>query len=36
LVPVIGFIVLLVFYLQKSDPTENRFGPPPAASPASV
>jgi uncharacterized membrane protein YhaH (DUF805 family) len=36
LIPIIGWIVLLVFYLQQSDPTENRFGPPPApsASPA--
>ncbi len=27
-VPIIGFIVLLVFYLQKSDPGDNRYGPP--------
>jgi uncharacterized membrane protein YhaH (DUF805 family) len=32
LIPIIGWIVLLVFYLQQSDPTENRFGPPPAPS----
>jgi uncharacterized membrane protein YhaH (DUF805 family) len=32
LIPIIGWIVLLVFYLQASDPTENRFGPPPAPS----
>jgi len=34
LIPLIGFIVLLVFYLQKGDPGENRFGPPPAESAA--
>jgi uncharacterized membrane protein YhaH (DUF805 family) len=28
----IGLIVLLIFYLQQSDPAENRFGPPPATS----
>jgi len=28
LIPIIGFIVLLVFYLQKSDPGDNRYGPP--------
>jgi uncharacterized membrane protein YhaH (DUF805 family) len=28
LIPIIGFIVLLVFYLQKSDPGENGYGPP--------
>lgn len=27
--PIIGFIVLLVFYLQESDPIDNRYGPPP-------
>jgi uncharacterized membrane protein YhaH (DUF805 family) len=32
LIPIIGWIVLLVFYLQPSDTTENRFGPPPASS----
>ena len=31
LVPLIGFIVLLIFYLDKSDPAENEYGPPPAA-----
>jgi uncharacterized membrane protein YhaH (DUF805 family) len=36
LIPIIGFIVLLVFYLQKSDPGDNRFGPPPAESAAPV
>ena len=29
LIPLIGWIVLLVFYLQQSDAGENRFGPPP-------
>ena len=28
LIPIIGFIVLLVFYAQKSDPGENSYGPP--------
>ena len=28
-IPIIGFIVLLVFYLQESDPIDNRYGPPP-------
>jgi uncharacterized membrane protein YhaH (DUF805 family) len=27
-IPLIGLIVLLVFYLQKSDPGENSYGPP--------
>ncbi len=31
-IPIIGTIVLLIFYLEKSNPTENRFGPPPPAS----
>lgn len=30
LIPLIGFIVLLVFFLQKSDPVDNQHGPPPA------
>jgi uncharacterized membrane protein YhaH (DUF805 family) len=30
LLPIIGFIVLLIFYLRQSDPGENRYGPPPA------
>ena len=39
LIPIIGFIVLLIFYLQQSDPGENRYGPAPdtdqaAAAPA--
>jgi uncharacterized membrane protein YhaH (DUF805 family) len=28
LIPLIGFIVLLIFYLQRSDPAENQYGPP--------
>ena len=31
LIPIIGFIVLLIFYLRQSDPGENRYGPPPVA-----
>jgi uncharacterized membrane protein YhaH (DUF805 family) len=31
LIPLIGFIVLLVFYLREGDPGENRYGPPPVA-----
>jgi uncharacterized membrane protein YhaH (DUF805 family) len=35
LIPIIGFIVLLIFYLREGDPGENRFGPPPVeAAPA--
>jgi uncharacterized membrane protein YhaH (DUF805 family) len=34
LIPLIGWIVLLVFYLQQGDAGENRFGPPPTAAPA--
>jgi uncharacterized membrane protein YhaH (DUF805 family) len=30
LIPIIGFIVLLIFYLQEGDATENEYGPPPA------
>ena len=30
LIPLIGFIVLLIFYLEKGDPAENEYGPPPA------
>jgi uncharacterized membrane protein YhaH (DUF805 family) len=29
LIPLIGWIVLLVFYLQGTDQTENRYGRPP-------
>lgn len=35
-VPFVGAIVLLVFYLLDSDPNENRYGPPPKASKATV
>jgi uncharacterized membrane protein YhaH (DUF805 family) len=28
LIPLIGLIVLLVFYVQKSDPGDNSYGPP--------
>jgi uncharacterized membrane protein YhaH (DUF805 family) len=35
LIPLIGWIVLLVFYLQDSDPAPNNYGPPPGpAAPA--
>jgi uncharacterized membrane protein YhaH (DUF805 family) len=34
LIPLIGWIVLLVFYLQQGDAGENRFGPPSATAPA--
>jgi uncharacterized membrane protein YhaH (DUF805 family) len=30
LIPIIGFIVLLIFYLRQSDPSVNQYGPPPA------
>jgi uncharacterized membrane protein YhaH (DUF805 family) len=33
-VPLIGFIVLLIFYLQEGDAGPNDHGPPPVASPA--
>lgn len=36
LIPLIGFIVLLIFYLEKSEPTENQYGPPPATVPAAI
>ena len=29
LIPIVGFIVLLIFYLRESDPGENQYGPPP-------
>jgi uncharacterized membrane protein YhaH (DUF805 family) len=29
LIPLIGFIVLLIFYLQEGDAGENDYGPPP-------
>jgi uncharacterized membrane protein YhaH (DUF805 family) len=31
LIPIIGFIVLLVFYLREGDAGENRYGPPPGS-----
>ena len=35
LIPLIGWIVLLIFYLEKGDPGDNEYGPPPAdAAPA--
>jgi uncharacterized membrane protein YhaH (DUF805 family) len=34
LIPLIGFIVLLIFYLEKSDPADNEYGSPPVATPA--
>jgi len=32
LIPLIGFIVLLVFYLQEGDEGDNQYGPPPPTS----
>ena len=29
LIPIIGCIVLIVFYVRQSDPGENKCGPPP-------
>jgi uncharacterized membrane protein YhaH (DUF805 family) len=29
LIPLIGFIVLLIFYLQEGDAGDNEYGPPP-------
>jgi uncharacterized membrane protein YhaH (DUF805 family) len=34
LIPLIGFIVLLVFYLREGDAGENRYGPAPSPSAA--
>ena len=36
LIPLIGFIVLIVFYVQDSEPTENRFGPSPKTLPGGM
>jgi uncharacterized membrane protein YhaH (DUF805 family) len=36
LIPLIGLIVLLVFYLQQGDPGENRYGPPPVTQTATA
>jgi uncharacterized membrane protein YhaH (DUF805 family) len=33
LIPIIGFIVLLVFYIQESDAGDNQYGPPPPSAP---
>jgi uncharacterized membrane protein YhaH (DUF805 family) len=33
-IPIVGAIVLLVFFCTKGDPGENRFGPPDAGDPA--
>jgi uncharacterized membrane protein YhaH (DUF805 family) len=32
LIPLIGFIVLLVFYVQEGDAGDNKYGPPPPTS----
>jgi uncharacterized membrane protein YhaH (DUF805 family) len=29
LIPIVGWIVLLIFYLREGDPGENQYGPPP-------
>ena len=36
LVPLIGFIVLLIFYLEQGNPGPNEYGPPPADTPAAA
>ena len=36
LIPLIGLIVLLVFYLTAGDPTQNQYGPPPAGTPTAA
>jgi len=36
LVPLIGFIVLIVFYVQDSEPTENQYGSPTKALPGGM
>ena len=36
LIPIIGFIVLLIFYIQESDAGDNQYGPPPATAPPAV
>jgi uncharacterized membrane protein YhaH (DUF805 family) len=35
-IPLIGFIVLLIFFLEKSDPAANEYGPAPDAGPAAA
>jgi uncharacterized membrane protein YhaH (DUF805 family) len=32
LIPLIGFIILLVFYVQEGDAGDNQYGPPPPTS----
>ena len=36
LIPIVGWIVLLVFYLRAGDPGENQYGPPPLAGAAAA
>lgn len=36
LIPLIGIIVLIVWWVQQSDPGPNDYGPPPATAPAAA
>jgi uncharacterized membrane protein YhaH (DUF805 family) len=36
LIPIIGFIVLLIFYLEQGNPGPNEHGPPPVGTPAAA
>jgi uncharacterized membrane protein YhaH (DUF805 family) len=36
LIPLIGFIVLLIFYLEQGNPGPNQYGPPPVGTPAAM
>jgi uncharacterized membrane protein YhaH (DUF805 family) len=36
LIPLIGFIVLLIFYLEQGNPGPNEYGPPPQGTPAAM
>jgi uncharacterized membrane protein YhaH (DUF805 family) len=36
LIPLIGIIVLIVFWVQQSDPGENKYGSPPVDAPAAA
>jgi uncharacterized membrane protein YhaH (DUF805 family) len=36
LIPLIGFIVLLIFYLESGNPGPNEYGPPPPGTPAAM
>jgi uncharacterized membrane protein YhaH (DUF805 family) len=36
LIPLIGFIVLLIFYLESGNPGPNQYGPPPQGTPAAM